>query len=464
MRITVLSQWYAPEPEAKSHILAKDLASRGHTVTAITGFPNYPQGKLYPGYSIRWRQWEVQDNVRILRVPLYPDHSRSALKRMANYGSFALSASTLGLALAGPADIVWVYHPPLTTSLPALAISSVYRIPFVYEIQDMWPETLAATGMATSRPMLGMAGALARCVYRGASAVTVISPGFKRNLMEKGVPADKIHIIPNWADEDVYHPCERDEVLARQAGLDDHFNVVYAGNLGAAQALGNVIAAAALVKDLADVQFVFIGDGVEEEQLKRAAAAAGLTNVRFLGRMQPQQMPAYYALADVLLVHLKDDPLFEITIPSKTIAYLASGRPILAAVKGDAAEVIHMASAGVACQPENPQALADGLRFLYGLSRHQREAMGTAGRQAYLSQYTRSVLVGRYENLFEQLVRQSKSTGPAQALPSSNFTYEISNLCKLRQAPARRAAGCPGVGRFVAAAGAAHGACIHKNR
>lgn len=421
MRITVLSQWYAPEPDAKSHILAKDLASRGHTVTAITGFPNYPQGKLYPGYSIRWRQWEVRDNVRILRVPLYPDHTRSAVKRIANYGSFALSASILGLAMAGPADIVWVYHPPLTTGLPALAIHSVYRVPFVYEIQDMWPETLAATGMASSKRVLGMAGSLARCIYRHASAVTVISPGFKRNLIEKGVPTDKIHIISNWADEDVYHPCERDEALARQVGLDGHFNVVYAGNLGAAQALGNVISAAALLKDLADVQFIFIGDGVEEERLKNAAAAAGLTNMRFLGRMQPQQMPAYYALADVVLVHLKDDPLFEITIPSKTIAYLASGRPILAAVKGDAAEVVQAAGAGVTCPPENPQALADGLRFLHGLPRDQREAMGAAGRQAYLNQYTRSVLIGRYESLFEQLVRQSGLTRSTQALPNSNL-------------------------------------------
>ncbi len=421
MKITVLSQWYAPEPEAKSHILAKDLALRGHTVTAITGFPNYPEGKLYPGYSVRWRQWEVQDNVRILRVPLYPDHSRSALKRIANYGSFALSASILGLALAGPADIVWVYHPPLTTSLPALAISSVYRVPFVYEIQDMWPETLAATGMASSRQMLGMAGSLARCVYHRASAVTVISPGFKRNLIEKGVPADKIHIIPNWADEDVYHPCPRDEALAQQAGFSGHFNVVYAGNLGAAQALGNVIAAAALLKDLADVQFVFIGTGVEEEQLKNAAAAEGLTNVSFIGRKPPQQMPPYYALADVLLVHLKDDPLFEITIPSKTIAYMASGRPVLAAVKGDAVKVVHTAGAGVTCQPENPQALADGLRSLYRLPRHQREAMGAAGRQAYLSQFTRSVLVGRYESLFEQLVRQNGSTGSAHAFPSPSI-------------------------------------------
>ena len=144
MRVLILSQWYAPEPDIKIHLLAKDLVSRGHRVISITGLPNYPQGRIYPGYHQRPWQWEEVDGVRVLRLPLYPDHSRSVERRSLNYLTFAASASLLGPLLCGPADVMWVYHPPLTVGIPAWWIGLLRRVPFVYEIQDMWPETLAA--------------------------------------------------------------------------------------------------------------------------------------------------------------------------------------------------------------------------------------------------------------------------------------------------------------------------------
>jgi colanic acid biosynthesis glycosyl transferase WcaI len=226
MRILILSQWYLPEPDFKIHLLGRNLAQSGHQVTAITGFPNYPGGQLYPGYRIRWRQWEQRDGVRVLRVPLYPDHSWSGLRRILNYLSFALSASSIGAVLCGRADVMWVYHPPLTVGIPAWWISLLRRIPYVFNIHDMWPETLAATGMLPLSISAKWLGAIARFVYRRAAAITVVSPGFRRNLIEKGVPADKIHVIPNWADEDVYRPVPRDEALAAEYGLSEHFNAI----------------------------------------------------------------------------------------------------------------------------------------------------------------------------------------------------------------------------------------------
>jgi colanic acid biosynthesis glycosyl transferase WcaI len=151
VRILLLSQWCDSEPNFKGGAFGRDLVARGHHVTAVTGFPNYPTGKLYAGYHLRWRQWEHHDGVRLLRLPLYPDHSRSWFKRIVNYLSFAASASTLGAALCGPADVMWVYHPPLTVGIPAWWIGLLRRVPFVYEVQDMWPETLAATGMMPSQ-------------------------------------------------------------------------------------------------------------------------------------------------------------------------------------------------------------------------------------------------------------------------------------------------------------------------
>lgn len=408
MRILFLSQWYDPEPSFKGSTLGRVLVTRGHHITALTGFPNYPAGQIYPGYHVRWRQWEQRDGLRVLRVPLYPNHSRSGGKRILNYLSFALAASTIGAALCGPADVMWVYHPPLTVGIPAWWIGLLRRVPFVYEIQDMWPETLAATGMLPSGGAAKILGWLARFIYARAAAITVISPGFKRNLIAKGVPADKIHVIPNWADEDIYRPVPRDEALGGEHGLCDRFNIMFAGTMGAAQAMDTVLDAAGQLRDVPAVQFVLIGDGIDVERLKQQAAARGLNNVRFIGRQPAERMPHFFAWADALLVHLKRDPLFEITIPSKTIAYLACGRPIITCTAGDPAEVVCQAGAGLACEPENAGALAQAVRDLQAMTAEQREALGQAGRQAFLEHYTRAALVERYEALFQQVAARRK--------------------------------------------------------
>jgi colanic acid biosynthesis glycosyl transferase WcaI len=316
----------------------------------------------------------------------------------------------LGPWLVKRPDVIFVYHPPLTIGLPATLLSRLWRVPFVYQIQDLWPETLSATGMVNNPRVLRWVGLFARWVYSGAASILVISPGFKRNLIGKGVPADKICVIPNWADEDVYRPVPCDAAFASEHGLAGRFNVVYGGNLGAAQAMDSVLAAAFMLRDLPQVQFVLIGDGVDEVRLREAAESQGLDNVRFLGRQPVERMPNHFALADVLLVHLKDDPLFEITIPSKTIAYLACGRPILSAVAGDAADVVRDAGAGLICPPEDPAALAAAVRQFYGMPVEQREAMGAAGRRAFLANYSRAVLVDRHAALLTDVATRHKSS------------------------------------------------------
>jgi len=259
---------------------------------------------------------------------------------------------------------------------------------------------------------LAMLNRIARFIYARAAAITVISPGFKCNLIAKGVPADKIHVIPNWADEDLYRPVPPDRTLANKYGFTGRFNIVFAGNMGFAQGLGTVIEAAQQLSDLPEVQFVFIGDGVDEARLQQMVIEQQVGNVRFLGRHPAEQMPHFFALADVLLVHLKRDPLFEITIPSKTLAYMACGRPILMAVTGDAADVVRDAGAGLTCAPQNPKALADAVRTLYTMPAAERERLGQAGREAFLKRYTRRVLMHGYEVLFEDVVhaRQSRHT------------------------------------------------------
>ena len=408
MRILTLSQRYEPEPGVISTAMGKELSSRGHDVTAITGFPNYPGGKLFPGYRIRWYQREQLDGIKVLRLPLYPDHSNSSLKRIINYASFAASSTIIGPFVCGKADVMWVYHPPLTVGIPAWWIGLLRRIPFIFEVQDMWPETLMTTGMFSSKKGYAMVNSLASFIYEKAAAITVISPGFKKNLVEKGVAAEKIHFIPNWADEQIFRPLPRDEEFAAAHGMSGKFNIVFGGNMGAAQALDNVLAAAALLKEVPLIQFVMIGGGIARDGLERRCRELGLKNIIFIERQPFEEMPRFFAQADALLVHLKKDPLFEITIPSKTIAYLACSRPVICTVAGDAAEVIEKAGAGLVCPPEDPRALADAVLDLANMEPIERDRLGESGRRAYLKEFTKSVIVDRYERLFNEIVSTGK--------------------------------------------------------
>lgn len=406
MRILILTQWYPPEPALLLQELAQTLQDFGHDVTVLTGFPNYPSGKLYPGYRLRLTQRETIAGVKIVRVPLFPEHSQSGLFRALNYLSFALSSSLLGAWLVSRPDVMFVYHPPLTVGLPAFILSRWWRIPFVYQIQDMWPETLRATGMLNNQAILRLVGEGAQWVYRHAAAICVISPGFRNNLIKKGVTQEKLYKISNWVDTNVYYPEQPDAVKANRLGLANRFNIMFAGNIGEAQGLQTVIDAAALLDHLPAVQFVIVGDGVALAKLRQAAEQHNLQNIKFLGRYPSSEMPTLYALADVLLVHLRNDPLFQITIPHKTFAYMASGKPILAAVAGDVADVVVNASAGVACPPENPEALAECIRQLYTMPKEELEKMGQNGLRAVNTIYDRQTLVGQIEKVLQSAAQQ----------------------------------------------------------
>lgn len=413
MHILILRQFYSPEPAPLGPELATTLHAKGHQVTVLTGFPNYPTGILYPGYRLRPWMKEVLEGISVVRVPLYPDHGRSALKRVLNYVSFALSGSLLGPFIVPKPDVIFVYHPPLTVGAIAWVLHRLWRVPFLYQIQDMWPETLEATGMLTNPRILNMVGRFAKRVYAEAGAIAVISPGFRDNLIQKGVPPEKIVLIPNWVDTEVYHPIPRDSQLAEDLGLANTFNVMFAGNVGEAQGLETVLEAAELLCDLPEVQFVIVGDGIAMPNLRTSAEARHLRNVRFLGRYPGNAMPALYALADVLLVHLKDDPLFRITIPHKILSYMASGKPVLAAVAGDAADVVLEVGAGIHCPPQDPAALAQAVRDFYGMPAAERQSMAECGLRAAHEKYDRDILVGQIEAVLEQLVAGQNPTGEA---------------------------------------------------
>lgn len=405
MRILILSQWFQPEPTFKGLPLAKALRDRGHEVEVLTGFPNYPGGKLYPGHRVRPIRRETMEGIRVNRVALYPSHDASAVGRMLNYFSFGATTACFGPWLVRKPDVVYVFN--LVTLDFASRLLRIFRgSRIVLDVQDLWPDSVAGSGMMRNRLLLGLLNRWCRAFYRRADRLIVLSPGFKRLLISRGVPEDKIEVIYNWYDqEDAVLPAP-DPDTAGQLGFTGRFNVVFAGTMGKAQALEPVIECARRLRERApDVLFTFVGGGIAVDHLKERAE--GLENVQFLGRRQPSEMGAVYANADALLVHLKDDPLFEITIPSKIQAYLSVGRPILCGVKGDASDVIREAGAGVAFLPEDPASLAEAIDSLRGRGEAERQRMGENGRAFYREHFRMDEGVRRMESVFEKALAVS---------------------------------------------------------
>ena len=417
MRVIFLTITFDPEPGALRGLpLAKWLAARGYDIKVLTAFPQYPEGRIYPGYRVRLWQREVMDGIPILRVPIYPSHDTSAVRRIGTYLSFALASSTIGASLIGPADAVYLYEPPPTNGLASLVLKFFRATPIVHHIADMWPETVIESGMIRGSQTKKIAnyvlGKWCRFLYRQAQVMTVLSPGFKRLLVERGVPESKIEVIYNWTDEETFRPVERDAALGRELGFEGRFNIVYAGNLGPLQGIDTVIRAAALLKDNPLIQIVLIGTGPKEEEARRLAAQLGAGNVCFLSRRQYWEMPKINALADVLLVHLRDIPFLHTTIPSKAQVSLASGRPILMGVRGDAADLVREAGAGVICEPENPAEMAKTMLEMSRMPKEQLEAMGTRGRVYYLSHLSLDIAGEKMDAVFRR-VEASRQQGQA---------------------------------------------------
>jgi glycosyltransferase involved in cell wall biosynthesis len=407
-RVLLLTQWFDPEPTFKGIVFARELVQQGFEVEVVTGFPNYPGGKVYPGYKIKWLQREVIDGVHITRVPLYPNHNQSATKRILNYVSFAASSLFYGLFMAKKADVIYAYHPPLTVGITASLLRLIRRIPVVYDIQDMWPDTLRATGMVNGARALAVVGWACQFVYRHVNRIVVLSPGFKQLLLSRGVPAEKMDVIYNWADEaSLVAPVE---IEFAHLPEDRRFKVLFAGNMGKAQALDAVLDAAALLQEReANACFVMLGGGLEVARLQQRVKDMQLNNVVFLPAVPMAQVGAFLQKADALLVHLRKDPLFEITIPSKTQAYMAVGKPLLMAVNGDAADLVLESGGGIVAESENPKALAAAIEKLSALPPAVLLDMGMKAKAYYQSQLSLDVGARRFGEIFRGFSSENES-------------------------------------------------------
>ena len=407
MRILMLTQWFQPEPMFKGLPFAKELVRRGHEVEVLTGFPNYPGGKVYDGYRVRLWQREEMEGVRINRVALYPSHDNSGVSRIANYMSFAFMTLLVGPWLIRKPDVIYVYN-LVTLSRTASFLRWFYGCKIVYDVQDLWPESVVSSGMLPGF-LYGVLKRWCLKAYQRADFIVAQSPGFQKNLQDRGLSDKKTGVIYNWCQEETSYPDSADKNLAQTLGLDpaNTFNVVFAGTMGVMQGLETVLEAAEiLAKSHKHVRFFLVGDGVEKKHLQDKSKDMGLGNIIFVPRQPMSAMGSIFNLADALLVHLKKDQIFKITIPSKTQAYLAAGKPIVMAVEGDAADLVEQAGAGYICASEDARAMAKCVKNLCEMSQEKRNLLGENGKNFYAEQLSFKRGVSKFEAVFESVLRE----------------------------------------------------------
>jgi len=402
LKILVVTQYFWPE-NMRINDLVRDFAEAGHEVTVLTGLPNYPEGSVFTDYKTNPANFKEYFGARLIRVPIMPRGKRS-LTLIFNYLSFFLSASTLGaIKLRNQKfDAIFVYAvSPIMAAIPAVILGRMKKAPVFIWVLDLWPETLRAVGVLRHPTLLAMVGRMVSWIYNRADYLLLQSEGFTDNVKQyctKDISLERLVYFPSWAEDDfsVSSPISS-SLLERD---DSVFTVVFAGNLGEAQDFPAVLDAVESLKDRVSVRWVIVGDGRMSKWLSEQVGLRGLSNVLLLGRHPLSAMPGLFACADALLVSLKTNDVFEKTIPGKVQAYLASSKPVLGMINGEAARIIEESGAGFACSSGDTQGIARITLKLATTDVAQRVIMGQAGRSYYLSHFSKPTLMLRLEKLF----------------------------------------------------------------
>lgn len=393
MKVAYVTQWFPPEPIAVPVLISKELEKRGFDVKVLTGVPNYPTGEVFPGYSARKSAIEVVDGFQTLRAPLYPNHGSSTSRRALNYLSFAASSSRLANKILASSDVNFVDGSPITAALPALYAKFRWGTPYVLHVQDLWPDSVFSTDFISSGTGRSVAGTalsnLVNTIYKHASHIVAICPGMAAEIVNRGVPSDKVSFVYNWAPE---LPSLRTNDSPLIAGLKTSDKVLlYAGNHGYAQGLASWIEAMGSVLDLDNVKLVMIGTGPSKESLVRLADQINAKNILFLDPVSRAELDPLVDRADALVVSLADKPIFEVTMPSKTQGALAKKKAVLASGRGDLRNVIEDAGAGLVSPPEDPLAIAKMMREFSKLEREDTDAMGKRGYEYFKQHMSRDI-------------------------------------------------------------------------
>lgn len=391
MKVLVISQYFWPE-DFRINDVVTTLLEKGIEVEVLTGKPNYPRGRIYDGYKVWGCQREIHRGISINRIPLLA-RGNGGWRLALNYLSFIAS----GLLFAPwmlrnkKFDVIFIYAPsPLLQAIPAIFLGWLKGCPVVLWVQDLWPESLSATGHVRNRVVLKLVEQVVRLIYRYSNLLLVQSKAFEEPVraLASGTP---IAYYPNSVDNTFAVPAKGEHPAV--AGLGEGFSVMFAGNIGAAQAIEVIVEAASLLRENADIHFVVLGEGSSWEWMRQEVQKRGLRNLHLPGRFPVETMPGFMQKASALLVTLADQEIFRATIPSKVQAYLAAGRPILACLNGEGANLVTEAGAGLAVPAEDGYALADAVLRLYRMPSKEREAMGARGRLYYTQHFAHDMLI-----------------------------------------------------------------------
>ncbi|MDD3182168.1 MAG: glycosyltransferase family 4 protein [Alphaproteobacteria bacterium] len=414
MRILVVSQYFWPEGFRINELVRK-LVEKGHALTVLTGKPNYPSGKLFLGYKKAGIRREPYAGADVVRIPLVPRGRGSAFSLIVNYLSFIVSGFLIAPLALRPKrfDVVFVYAlSPLLQTLPAIFLAWVHHAPLVVLVQDLWPESLSATGFVQNKAVLGLVNRLVRYIYRHTDLILVQSEAFIAPISRFVQDKKKIHYYPNSAEEIFCMPQKRTGASALVDSIRKQFSIVFAGNLGTAQALDTIIDAAEKLKGHEDIRFFIVGSGSCSSWLEEQIARRHLVNVELPGRLPLEDMPVLFSAAAALLVSLKSDPILTYTIPSKIQSYLAVGRPVIASLNGEGARVIELAGAGFTCPAQDADALAATIMRLYALPPEEQKRLGEHGHRYFMEHFDPDKLVCKLIDYFEIVQRAHKGKTP----------------------------------------------------
>lgn len=401
MKILIVTQYFYPET-FKSTDLAFELKKRGHDVTVLAGIPNYPEGKIYEGYGFFKNRSQNVNGVKIIRSLLLPRGNGGGIRLFLNYYSFAFFASIKAfiLGLRNKYDAVIVHEPsPITQFYPALLLKKLWKTPVYFWVMDLWPESLSVAGGVKNKLVLGYYESVVKNFYKNSEKILITSKGFRKSINEKGDFDSKIVYFPNWAEDSISEGNKNYKIPE----LPDGFKVMFAGNIGEAQDLDNIMNAALELKNNKNIKFVLVGDGrkmpfvnefIKENQLQETVYLAG--------RFPVEAMASFFSKADVMLVTLKDDPIFNLTVPAKVQAYMSASKPIVAMLNGEGADNIAEANCGFTIKAGDYKTLAETILKASELPKSELERMGENSRKFYEENFRMSECISNLEKILEK--------------------------------------------------------------
>ena len=403
MRILFFSHYFPPEgnaPASRTYAHCRRWAAAGHDVTVVTSAPNHPRGVLYPGYRNRLRQVEDWDGIRVVRVVTFLAANAGTWRRTLNYLSYMVSATVLGSLERRP-DVVMATSPQFFCGWAGVLVSKIRRVPFILEIRDLWPESIAAVGAIRSRMVIGLLARLELAMYRAARQIVTVGEGYRQRLLERGADDERVAVVMNGVDDELFSPRDGDARLAERVGVAGRFVVTYCGVIGMAHGVEVVLRAASHLREKSEVVFLMVGDVACFDDLKGTAERDGLDNVVFTGNVAKDWVPGLIALSDVCLVHLRASDTFTSVMPSKIFEAAAMAKPVILGVRGFAAEFVETAGCGVCIEPENEHELVDAVLRL-SADRALCERLGQAGRDYVTGHFSRDELARDYLDVIQQ--------------------------------------------------------------